>query len=190
MKQKISIHIGEYHASRDPAVISTVLGSSVAVCLFDPKRRIGGMNHILLPGKADMEHFDAAARYGINAMELLINRIMNLGGHRGRFVAKVFGGAHVLPAISKENGVVEKNTAFVLAFLKNEGIRILCKDVRGTHSRKIRFHTDTNEVFLRRIPCMTFKNAAIEEKRRFLQVKKDAEKEGDVLLFQENRQHF
>ena len=104
MRKQISIHIGGYHASREPSVIHTVLGSCVAVCLFDPVNRVGGMNHILLPGKADMRHFDVSARYGINAMELLINKMMQLGGSRNRFLAKVFGGAHLFPAISKENG--------------------------------------------------------------------------------------
>jgi len=189
MKQQITIHIGECHASSDPAVISTVLGSCVAVCLFDPERRIGGMNHILLPGRADMQHFDAAARYGINAMELLINRTMALGGDRRRFVAKVFGGAHMIPAISRENGVGEKNTAFVLDFLEREGISILCKDVGGTDSRRIYFHTDTNDVLLRRIPCTMFKNVAVKEKRRFAQVKKDAQREGEVILFDEGNRH-
>jgi chemotaxis protein CheD len=183
MKEQISIHIGECHASKDPAVISTVLGSCVAVCLFDPEQRIGGMNHILLPGKADMQHFDAAARYGINAMELLINRTVTLGGQRQRFVAKVFGGGHVLPAISKENGMGEKNVVFALEFLKNEGIRVLCKDVGGTDSRRVYFHTDTNDVFLKRIPGATFRTAAIEEKRRFAQVKEEAQRGGEVTLF-------
>lgn len=185
MKAQITIHIGECHASKNPAVISTVLGSCVAVCLFDPKYRIGGMNHILLPGKADMTHFDDAARYGINAMELLINRIMALGGRRNRLVAKLFGGGHVLPAISRENGMGEKNVAFALAFLKNENIRVLCKDVGGTDSRRIYFHTDTSEVLLKRIPCATFRKAALEEKQRFAQVKADAQRGGEVILFRD-----
>ena len=82
MKKSFSIHIGGFHASRNPAVIETLLGSCVAVCLYDPVARIGGMNHILLPGKADLKHFDNVARYAINAMELLINRVMTLGGKR------------------------------------------------------------------------------------------------------------
>jgi len=187
MKEHIPIHIGECHASRKPAVISTVLGSCVAVCLFDAECRIGGMNHILLPGEADMKHFDDAARYGINAMELLINRIMTLGGNRRRLVAKVFGGGHVLPAISKENGIGERNVAFALEFLANERIRVLCKDVGGTDSRRIYFHTDTNDVFLKRISSATFRKAALEEKQRLAQVKRDARRGGEVVFFRDCR---
>ena len=114
MKKKVSIHIGGFHASTKPTVIDTLLGSCVAVCLYDHVAPVGGMNHILLPGKADLRHFDNVARYAINAMELLINRILNLGGKRQNLTAKVFGGAHVLPTISEENGVGAKNSEFVL----------------------------------------------------------------------------
>ncbi len=151
MKKQISIHIGEYHASRDPAVIHTVLGSCVAVCLFDPANRIGGMNHILLPGNADMKKFNRSARYGINAMQLLINRIMNLDGDRYRLVAKVFGGGNVISSITGKNAIGEKNVSFALELLQKEKIRVVSKDVWGNVSRKIYFHTDTGEVFVKRI---------------------------------------
>ena len=101
MKKMVSIHIGGFHASRKPAVIETVLGSCVAVCLHDPSACIGGMNHIFLPGRADMKHFDNAARYGVNAMELLVNRIMRLGADDliwlQRFLAARMSFARSLP---------------------------------------------------------------------------------------------
>jgi chemotaxis protein CheD len=68
MKKRVKIHIGEIYTSSEPAVVETILGSCVSVCLFDPVRKTGGMNHILLPGKADLNKFDGATRYGINAM--------------------------------------------------------------------------------------------------------------------------
>jgi len=80
MKKQINIHIGDYYASEEPVIITTLLGSCVAVCLFDGENRIGGMSHIFLPGRAEWDRFDSSARYGINAMELLINKIMKLGG--------------------------------------------------------------------------------------------------------------
>ncbi len=183
MKNRISIHIGEYHASNEPSVIHTILGSCVAVCLFDPASRIGGMNHILLPGKADVKHFNESARYGINAMELLINRMMGIGGNRRRFIAKVFGGAHVLPAISKENGTGEKNASFALEFLKNEKIKVLNKDVGGTDSRKIYFHTDTGDAFLKRISRTYQRQLATREASGLKRMRKTIYKPGKVTLF-------
>jgi len=183
MKQRISIHIGEYHASREPVVIQTLLGSCVAVCLYDPVEKIGGMNHILLPGKADMKHFNEPARYGINAMELLINRIMSLGGIRRRLVAKVFGGAHVLAAISKENGTGKKIAAFVGEFLRTESIRVASHDVGGRNTRKIFFHTDTGDVFLKRIQPTVFPSLVYKEREELEKVRKLLERPGDTTLF-------
>jgi len=184
MKTTTHIHIGGLHASRGPAIIETTLGSCVAVCLYDPREQIGGMNHILLPGKADLLHFDAAARYGVNAMELLINRIMAIGGNRFQLVAKVFGGAHLSPAIAIENGVGKKNAAFVVAFLRMEKIRIIGGDLGGHESRRIYFHTDTGDVFLKRGPCVFYPQIAHRENKMMRKIRKQAEKPANVTLFQ------
>jgi chemotaxis receptor (MCP) glutamine deamidase CheD len=149
MKKLIRIHIGGLHVSRKPAVIETVLGSCVAVCLYDAVERIGGMNHILLPGEAGFNDFDTAARYGNNAMELLIDRIAALGGNRRRIVAKAFGGAKILPSISDDNRVGIRNRDFVLEFLEMEGIDLVGHDLGGYSPRKISFHTDTGHVYLK-----------------------------------------
>lgn len=185
MKAEIRIHIGEYHASRKPTVIQTVLGSCVAVCLFDPVKRIGGMNHILLPGQADLKHFDVSARYGINAMELLINKMMGLGANPNRFVAKVFGGAHVIPAISRENGTGKKNTGFALEFLQKENIEVLSKNIGGGDSRKVYFHTDTADVFVKKIPPMLQAHIAKRESTTFRSIQKEVHRCGEVTLFKD-----
>jgi len=183
MKRSISIHIGGFHASKEPTVIDTLLGSCVAVCLYDSVARIGGMNHILLPGKADLEHFDNVARYAINAMELLINRVMTIGGQRPNLVAKVFGGAHVLPAVSPENGMGARNSEFVLQFLQMEIISVVSRDLGGHDTRKIYFHTDSGEVFLKRIPSARYPNINFEERRLLELARRKAEESGDVALF-------
>ena len=183
MKKKISIHIGGFHASREPSVIHTLLGSCVAVCLYDHAAPIGGMNHILLPGKADLKNFNNVSRYAINAMELLINRVMNLGGKREHLVAKVFGGANVLSSISAGNGVGAKNIEFVLEFLQMEDITVVSRDLGGCDARKIYFHTDTNDVFLKRIPFRRYSYVTKEERRVLDSFKGKAEESADVTLF-------
>jgi len=183
IKRHVDIHIGEFHASSRPTVISTLLGSCVAVCLYDPIKQIGGMNHILMPGKADMKHFDMAARYGINAMELLINRIMNLGGNRRNLAAKVFGGAKTIAVISDDMSMGKKNIEFVKEFLKKESIKIISQDISGRRSRKIWFHTDTAEVFLRRGKPSIYNEVFDMEKQVQKKIKKDINKPGDVTFF-------
>ena len=183
MKKNVSIHIGGFHASKTPTVIATLLGSCVAVCLYDSVTRIGGMNHILLPGKADLKHFDNVARFAVNAMELLINRIMTLGGKRQHLIAKVFGGAHVLPAVSLENGMGARNSEFVLEFLQMETISIVSRDLGGHDARKIHFHTDSGEVFLKRIPPTLYPNIRYEERSLLELARRKAEESGNVVLF-------
>jgi chemotaxis protein CheD len=179
----IRIHIGEYYASRDSRVVYTLLGSCVAVCLFDPVRRIGGMNHILMPGKADLKHFDAASRYGINAMELLINRIMNLGGRRDRLRAKVFGGARTLSTIPMHNSMGPKNAEFATQFLERESIPILSRDLGGRLSRRIYFHTDSGDVYLKRGKPVQLTALQVEEEKARKRVVREVEDRGDVTLF-------
>lgn len=109
----------------------------MALCLFDPVKRIGAMNHIFLPGRTDLKQFDAPARFGINAMELLINKMLMLGADRQRFLAKAFGGAHVLPGIASENNPGRKISEFVKTFLINEFIPLTsCSlgEIRGATS--------------------------------------------------------
>jgi len=184
-KDCVNLCIGEYWASREPAVISTLLGSCVGVCLFDCRSRIGGMNHILLPGEADMGRFDDVARYGVNAMELLINTILNLGGAKRSLVAKVFGGAHVLPALSGSFAKMgEANVTFAFEFLEKESIPVVNADVGGREPRKIYFHTDTNDVFLRRVPCRVYPR---EEDWRIPLLERDISKAGEITFFDSSK---
>ncbi len=183
-RDRIRIHIGEYHASDKPASIQTTLGSCVSVCLFDPDNRVGGMNHILMPGSADMNRFDTTARYGVNAMELLINRMMSLGGVRSRFLAKVFGGAHLLQSISRQNGMGRRNIEFVFKFLEMERIRVVSQEVGGHASRIVYFHTDTGNVFLKRNYSDYYESIAAEEIAQYRRIQKEAQKAGEIIYFE------
>jgi len=182
-KKLLFLHIGDYHASNQPMVLTTLLGSCVSTCLFDPIAKVGGMNHILLPGNGDMKHFNASARYGINAMELLINRIMVLGGRRQRLIAKLFGGAHLLPEISKANGTGQKNIAFAETFLKNENIPIRAANVGGVQSRRIFFHTDTGDVFLKRASIRRAEQIDAQEQQRLDQIRVKSQRPATIEWF-------
>ncbi len=165
-KQDVIIHIGQYHVSRRPAVIYTLLGSCVAVCLYDPRARIGGMNHILLPGRAELSDHGDATRFGVNAMELLINGIMKRGGDRLNLKAKLFGGAEILPGRFDLFNIGKQNAEFAVRFLATENIEIVSRDLGGDASRKVFFHTDTGEVFLKRLKTGAILQLAREEERR------------------------
>lgn len=142
------IHIGGVYAGRDGEVVRTVLGSCISVCLRDPLAQIGGMNHFMLPDGGGEE---ASARYGVHAMELLINSCMNLGADRRRVEAKLFGGGHVLQMRESENNVPRSNIRFALEFLQKETIPIITKDLGGYHAREVLFFTDTGKVLLKKM---------------------------------------
>lgn len=136
------IHVvqGDHHVSGDPeTVLTTILGSCVAVCMTDPVRGVGGMNHFLLPGgRADGA--DEGRRYGVNLMELLINDLLRLGAKRDRLQAKLFGGARMFDGLSD---VGASNAAFAEKFLRDEGIPVVGRSLGGVEARRVQFWPST-----------------------------------------------
>ena len=137
---------GEYFVTSDDMMVMTVLGSCIAACIWDPKVRVGGMNHFMLPdGGAD-----TSGRYGSYAMELLINEMMKLGARRESMQAKVFGGGQVMHSFTTMN-VGERNTAFVLDYLQTERIAVISKDVLDIHPRKVCYFPATGKAMVKRL---------------------------------------
>lgn len=178
---RITINIGGLHASCKPLLLDTVLGSCIAACLYDPVTGIGGMNHFMLPEGGDPEN-PASARYGVNAMELLISQLMKLGGERRRFQAKVFGGGHVLKIRESLDGVPQRNIDFVRRFLETEQIPVVKEDVGGYQPRRVLFHTHTGKVFLKYLGNNEAERTAEEEMVYLISLKKQ-KLDGDVTLF-------
>ena len=134
-QKTVTIVQGDYSVSSDPAVVmSTVLGSCIAVCLYDPFARIGGMNHFLLASAGEAKSDDL--KYGVNAMELLINRVLRAGGDRTKLQAKVFGGARMT---QHARDIGRTNAEFALEFLDREGIPCVSQSIGGDLARRVQF---------------------------------------------------
>ena len=148
----VKILPGQYHAGSGPVGITTVLGSCVSTCLWDPQRRVGGMNHFMLPrdNGSVASPVPKSARFGVYAMELLINDMLKLGAERRRLVAKVFGGGRVLQGFDSLD-VGARNCEFVLEFLETESIPVLAQDLMDRFPRKVYFAPDTGKVLLKRL---------------------------------------
>ena len=141
-----SIIVGDVFSSKTPAEISTVLGSCIAVCLFDEAAQVGGMNHFALPsGSSDAR---TTASFGVHAMELLINQIMQIGGDRRRLKAKVFGGANVLRSTSRGQ-IGQRNAEFIRNFLSTESIPIEAEHLGGDSGMQVLFETHTGRARLK-----------------------------------------
>lgn len=141
--RRIQVVQGAFHATcGDPDCrLVTILGSCVSVCLFDPVARAGGMNHFLLASGGAAG--DASARYGVNAMELLINALQKLGAERTRLRADVFGGAKMVPGLCN---VGETNARFAVDFLRTESIHLSRSSTGGTRARKVTLWPATGAV--------------------------------------------
>lgn len=136
--RRMSIVQGEHAVVSEPhVVLSTVLGSCIAVCLQDPVARIGGMNHFLLSEPASGEIGPGEMqRYGIHAMEVLINGMMARGAARERLRAHIYGGANVVSGLGE---IGSQNAAFARRFCRTEGISIAHEDVGGAFARRVEF---------------------------------------------------
>lgn len=124
-------------SAEETLVISTVLGSCVSVCLFDPVAKIGGANHYFLSSGRGQN-----ASYGAVAMELVINGLMRRGAERSRLRAKVFGGALMKSGLGD---IGKENSKFALDYLQTERLPIVAMDLGGFWARRLHFHPATGK---------------------------------------------
>lgn len=130
---------GEYMVSDRPeAVLTAVLGSCIAACLYDPVAAIGGMNHFLLasPGHGMAADEVSPHRYGVHAMEVLTNALLTRGATRATLRAHIYGGANMHEGMRP---IGDENASFARRFLQSEGIAIVHIDVGGRSARRVEF---------------------------------------------------
>lgn len=153
---------GEYFVDNEDLLVMTTLGSCIAACLWDRQAQVGGMNHFMLPeGAGD------SGRYGSYAMELLINEMMKRGASKSRMEAKIFGGGAVISGMNTIN-VGERNTNFVMDFLKLERIPVVSKDVLDVYPRKVCFLPHSGKAMVKRL-APTNTDALIQQDRNAAQ---------------------
>ena len=141
---------GQLLISEEPCQVTTILGSCVAACVWDPGLGVGGLTHFLLP--AGPERGPSSPKFGNVAVVTLIEGLVRFGGRPERFVAKVFGGACVLePMRGRSRHLGLQNVEIALHLLAQHGIPVLAQDVGGDRGRKLIYHTDTGGSWIRRL---------------------------------------
>jgi len=148
--EAVKVLPGEYFVTAANVLMVTVLGSCVSACIRDREKGIGGMNHFMLADAADAGTVSASARYGTYAMEILINHLLKMGARRGNLEAKVFGGGRVMATLASSQ-VGERNSRFVKAFLKTEGIPAVAEDLLDVYPRKVYFFPNTGRVLVKKL---------------------------------------
>lgn len=143
------IHAGEFYVSDRDELIQTLLGSCVAVCLYDGKKQIAGMNHFMLPGRiSKVDIFsDRSARYGIAAVNDLIEAMVERGAEKRNLVAKIFGGGSVLEYRHKTKFIPDDNVRVARVMLEIADIQIKEQNTGGKYSRKVVMDVKSGDVF-------------------------------------------
>lgn len=177
---------GEYYVTTTDEIITTVLGSCVSACIRDPDTGVGGMNHFMLPGNndRDMDKWGNSAclstRYGVAAMEMLINDILKLGSKKNRLEVKLFGGGEVLQM--ETNNVGKQNVQFVQEFISAEGLSVKSADLGGPHPRKVNFSPKTGKVMMRRLRAL-HKSTIVNQEKNYANNIQKPQATGGIDLF-------
>lgn len=162
---RITINPGESYVTKDNEIISTLLGSCVAACLYDPVNHVIGMNHFLLARQHARRNSvllaSESGRYGIHAMELLINQMLKQGAQRVNLKAKAFGGGDVLKLDKTFRGgasIGSINCEFITTFLTTENIPLVASDLGGYIGRNVFFLASDFSVYVKSIKNVEVQN--------------------------------
>jgi len=167
--------------------MATLLGSCVAVCLFDPQLRIGGLNHFMLPNMGNRKHGDVDSLLSGNfAMEALLNGLLTKGAKKLRLQAKAFGGGTVIDNEAGSLSIGMRNANFAKEWLAREGIPLRSSDFLGPWSRKVIFLPASGDAFCKRL-VTNMANAEViaREERAYAEtlLKKPASTDKKIELF-------
>ena len=175
--EAVKVLPGEFFVADEDLLVLTTLGSCIAACLWDRERHIGGMNHFMLPdGVGD------SGRYGSYAMELLINELLQRGATRQMLEAKVFGGGAVIAGMNSIN-VGERNTQFVIEYLRTERIPIVSRDVMEIYPRKVMFLPASGKAMVKRLAAAHADAFAVQDRAAAQKALPVAGSGGSVDLF-------
>jgi chemotaxis protein CheD len=188
----VTINPGEYYVSDQNVVISTLLGSCVSACLYDPHRGVVGMNHFLLSNRRYSKSVPICAteagRYGVQAMELVINGMLKIGANRNDLKAKVFGGGSFFGSSDEAENfycVGEVNNRFILEFLKTDGIPLVAQDLGGNRGRTIHFSSGDYSVAVKKTKMHEIPKILNKEKqfwRKSIEVHEQSTEEPDLWI--------
>ncbi len=130
--------------SKEPYLVKTILGSCVAVCMWDSRLKIGGINHFMLPNWNGNDL--ASPKYGNIAIEKLIDKMLFLGSKHEDLQAKLFGGGEMMETGTGRIMIGERNIRVARLMLEERKIPVIASSTGGKRGRKIIFFTDTGEV--------------------------------------------
>ncbi|GAM09809.1 putative chemoreceptor glutamine deamidase CheD [Geobacter sp. OR-1] len=135
-------------ASREEYLVTTVLGSCVALCLWDKRLMAGGINHFMLP--AWTGEGESSAKYGDIAIERLLGMLADLGCRKENLVAKIFGGSSMINENSGAYAIGDRNMELAEQLMRQYGIPVVASETGGCSGRRIIFNTRTGDVYMKK----------------------------------------
>jgi len=152
-KKMVSINAGEYYVSDSNEIISTLLGSCIAICLHDTEKGIAGMNHFMLPGRVLVGNYKLSNsdKYGINAIDTLLSTMEKRGSLRKNITAKIFGGGSVMECMKDSTMKIPfDNVSHAFMLIEMEDIPIIQSDTGGQFTRKVYMDVKSGKVYLKK----------------------------------------
>jgi chemotaxis protein CheD len=144
------VHTGEVAVTSSSALFSTILGSCVSVCLWDPTTGAGGMNHFLLPDQ--VSNGISSPRFGNVAVTTLLAKLERSGIRPSALRAKIFGGASMLDSgVAPREALGTRNGELARVLLTLAGIPIVAEDIGGNRGRKLIFRTSDGAAWVRKL---------------------------------------
>ncbi len=150
MPENVVIGIGDYAVTDDGRALSTVgLGSCIGIVIYDSKKKVAGLSHIMLPAMKSKQ--DRIGKYADTAIPALLGEMREKGCRLQDCKAKIAGGASLFKFKDDSLQIGRRNTEAVEKILKDHKIRIVGKDVGGDRGRTITFYPDTAELHIRMV---------------------------------------
>ena len=152
LSDPIRVGMTEVHISTPPDMLVTTVGSCVALCIYDRRKKMGGMAHIVLPVSERFKNNGSPYKYADTAVPALRSALVSRGSSSMDLEAKIAGGANMFPKLSKSVlKIGQENVSVIQKKIKQLGIRLSAKDVGGEMGRKIRFELSTGRVIVQKL---------------------------------------
>ena len=154
--EEIELLIAQGLVRKEPTkLVCHGLGSCVAIMVYDPKMRAGGLAHALLPDESFSTKKDNSLKFADSATTWLIEEMVKLGSNKRRLNAKIVGGASLFKELKEAIG--NENAKRAEETLSREGVKLVVKDVGGKRGRTVIFETETGAVRIRKVKSDGFK---------------------------------
>jgi len=175
----VKVKPGEFYIANDDLVITTLLGSCVSACIFDPVTGYGGLNHFMLPTGGPNDDLQRSSRYGLFAMEQLINELMKHGCLRENLQVKLTGGGNMMSGIAN---IGQQNIDFILKYIDDEGLKLIASDLGGDQARRVAFFPTTGRMLVNKLDHRDDQRVIAEERSYQIDVDQHLD-DSDVELF-------